>query len=91
MTEHTQHQMHADHQHGEGCGHEAVQHEGHTDYIHDGHAHAAHEGHWDEHAMRMQAPDASRQSGGGTPMSGGEGLEGGARGGRTMDTVPEID
>jgi hypothetical protein len=53
MTDHSQHDAHADHQHGMGCGHETFEHEGHTDYIHDGHSHAEHEGHWDEHAMRM--------------------------------------
>jgi hypothetical protein len=45
-----QHQS-ADHQHihGEGCGHETVQHGDHVDYVHDGHRHAGHEGHYDEH------------------------------------------
>jgi hypothetical protein len=45
-----QHQS-ADHQHihGEGCGHETVQHGDHVDYVHDGHWHAGHEGHYDEH------------------------------------------
>lgn len=38
-----------DHAHGQGCGHEAVDHDGHLDYLHDGHRHAAHAGHWDEH------------------------------------------
>jgi hypothetical protein len=38
------HAMH-EHMHGQGCGHEAVQHGGHVDYIHDGHCHAAHEDH----------------------------------------------
>lgn len=42
------HEAH-DHGHGEGCGHESVEHDGHTDYLHDGHRHAAHSGHWDEH------------------------------------------
>lgn len=37
-----------DHVHGEGCGHEAVQHGDHVDYIHDGHRHREHDGHWDE-------------------------------------------
>lgn len=39
----------AEHQHGEGCGHEAVQHEDHVDYVHDGHQHAEHGDHYDEH------------------------------------------
>lgn len=38
------------HEHGLGCGHEAVPHGDHVDYLHDGHRHAAHEGHYDEHA-----------------------------------------
>ncbi|MFP5346977.1 MAG: zinc transporter permease [Actinomycetes bacterium] len=37
------------HQHGEGCGHDRVQHDNHVDYLHDGHRHAEHEGHYDEH------------------------------------------
>lgn len=38
------------HEHGAGCGHEAIPHGDHLDYLHDGHRHAAHEGHYDEHA-----------------------------------------
>ncbi len=38
-----------DHEHGPGCGHDAVVHGDHIDYVHDGHRHAAHEGHYDEH------------------------------------------
>jgi zinc transport system permease protein len=38
-----------DHEHGPGCGHEAVVHGDHVDYVHDGHRHAPHEGHYDEH------------------------------------------
>jgi zinc transport system permease protein len=37
------------HQHGEECGHPAVEHDDHTDYLHDGHLHAAHGRHYDEH------------------------------------------
>ena len=37
------------HEHGEECGHRAVQHGDHLDYVHDGHRHAAHEKHYDEH------------------------------------------
>jgi zinc transport system permease protein len=37
------------HEHGENCGHPAVQHEGHVDYLHGGHLHAPHGGHYDEH------------------------------------------
>lgn len=39
----------AEHEHGAGCGHEAVQHDDHVDYLHDGHKHAAHDDHYDEH------------------------------------------
>ncbi len=39
----------AEHAHGEGCGHEAVQHGDHVDYVHDGHRHAQHGDHYDEH------------------------------------------
>ena len=38
-----------DHEHGERCGHPAVEHGDHVDYIHDGHRHAVHGGHYDEH------------------------------------------
>ncbi|UUE28538.1 zinc transporter permease (plasmid) [Rhodococcus qingshengii] len=37
------------HTHGEGCGHEAVQHGDHVDYIHDSCRHALHGTHYDEH------------------------------------------
>ncbi|MCM4080934.1 hypothetical protein [Paractinoplanes hotanensis] len=37
------------HEHGDGCGHEAVVHGDHLDYIHDSHRHAVHDGHYDEH------------------------------------------
>jgi hypothetical protein len=37
------------HVHGEGCGHETVEHGDHVDYLHDGHRHAEHAGHFDEH------------------------------------------
>ncbi len=37
------------HEHGPGCGHEAVLHGDHVDYVHDGDRHAPHEGHWDVH------------------------------------------
>lgn len=38
-----------EHEHGPGCGHEAVEHDGHLDYVHDGHRHAPHGDHYDEH------------------------------------------
>lgn len=47
-AEHVVHEDHP-HDHGDGCGHEAVTHGGHVDYLHDGHRHHAHAGHWDEH------------------------------------------
>ncbi|MGH3447353.1 MAG: metal ABC transporter permease [Nocardioidaceae bacterium] len=37
------------HEHGDDCGHTAVQHGDHVDYVHDGHRHAAHGDHYDEH------------------------------------------
>ncbi|WP_308192623.1 metal ABC transporter permease [Nocardioides sp. CFH 31398] len=37
------------HEHGDGCGHPAVEHGDHVDYLHDGHRHAPHGGHYDEH------------------------------------------
>ena len=51
------------HEHGPGCGHEAVVHGDHVDYLHDGHRHAAHEGHYDEHADHASA-DAEAGPGG---------------------------
>ena len=39
----------AEHTHGEGCGHEAVQHGDHVDYIHGTHRHALHGDHYAEH------------------------------------------
>ncbi len=38
-----------DHEHGDDCGHTAVQHGDHVDYVHDGHRHAVHGSHYDEH------------------------------------------
>jgi zinc transport system permease protein len=37
------------HEHGPGCGHEAVVHGDHVDYLHGEHRHAAHGPHYDEH------------------------------------------
>lgn len=37
------------HEHGPGCGHEAVPHDDHVDYLHGEHRHAAHGAHYDEH------------------------------------------
>src|SRR5687768_1969869 len=36
-----------DHEHGPGCGHDAVPHGDHTDYLVDGHLHHPHGGHCD--------------------------------------------
>jgi hypothetical protein len=44
------HQDHGDHEHGEGCGHEAVAHDDHVDYVHDGHRHFLLDGLWHHHA-----------------------------------------
>jgi len=53
MTTSADHEHHdqSDHEHihGEGCGHDTVQHGDHVDYLHDGHRHAEHAGHFDEH------------------------------------------
>jgi hypothetical protein len=38
-----------DHEHGPGCGHEAVEHGDHVDYVQDGHRHWWHRDHWDRH------------------------------------------
>jgi len=40
---------HHPHEHGPGCGHEALTHDGHVDYLHDGERHAAHGAHYDQH------------------------------------------
>jgi hypothetical protein len=37
------------HQHGPGCGHEAVPHGNHTDYLVNGRLHHPHSGHCDDH------------------------------------------
>lgn len=37
------------HEHGPGCGHEAIPHDDHVDYLHGDHRHAPHGGHYDEH------------------------------------------
>jgi zinc transport system permease protein len=38
-----------DHEHGPGCGHEALVHGDHVDYVHDGFRHAPHGADYDEH------------------------------------------
>ena len=43
-------QIHADdHEHGEDCGHQAVQHGDHVDYVHDDQRHFHSQGRWQEH------------------------------------------
>lgn len=39
----------SNHQHGEGCGHEAVPHGDHVDYLVGGHLHHPHASHCDDH------------------------------------------
>ncbi len=42
------------HEHGEGCGHEAVPHGDHVDYLVEGHLHHPHGDHCDDHgALEM--------------------------------------
>jgi hypothetical protein len=38
-----------DHEHGAGCGHEAVPHDGHIDYLVGNHLHSPHRQHCDDH------------------------------------------
>ena len=42
-----------EHEHGENCGHPALEHNDHVDYLHDGHRHAPHQGHYDEHDLAL--------------------------------------
>ncbi|MGV9184281.1 hypothetical protein [Arcanobacterium canis] len=48
VHEHAEHTL-AEHTHGEGCGHDLINHGDHVDYIHDGHLHHADGDHYDEH------------------------------------------
>jgi zinc transport system permease protein len=43
-----------EHEHGENCGHQALEHNDHVDYLHDGHRHAPHQGHYDEHDLALR-------------------------------------
>jgi hypothetical protein len=45
----------ASHQHGPGCGHEAVPHGDHLDYLVGGHLHHPHAGHCDDHGALKSA------------------------------------
>ncbi len=56
---HARAEVHA-HEHGPGCGHEAVTHGDHVDYLHDGHRHAPHEGHYDEHGEHASTEAEAR-------------------------------
>jgi hypothetical protein len=42
-------QMQCGHEHGAGCGHEAIPHGDHVDYLVDGHLHHPHGDHCDDH------------------------------------------
>lgn len=57
MTENHQQAEHtvAEHEHGEKCGHETIDHGDHVDYLHDGHRHALHDDHYDEHEATQQS------------------------------------
>ena len=49
---HTRRRHHVEahrHEHGPGCGHEALPHGDHVDYVHDGHRHAPHGAEYDDH------------------------------------------
>jgi hypothetical protein len=67
MTEPCKTHPNHDHQHGPGCGHQAVRHGDHVDYLHDGHLHHAHEVdgklHYDEHVIEVSEtnPDGCDQ------------------------------
>lgn len=51
MNQHANHT----HQHGAGCGHQAVSHDGHVDYLHDGHLHHATPQGVEEHTIGVTA------------------------------------
>jgi len=59
MSQHPIHDEH-EHEHGEGCGHVAVQHGDHVDYLHDGHLHALHRGHVDECSIAVDKKNPAR-------------------------------
>jgi hypothetical protein len=46
------HEDHEDHEHGPGCGHEAVEHGDHVDYLHDSHRHFLRGAKWFHHASQ---------------------------------------
>ncbi len=49
LDEDEEHLGHDDHEHGPGCGHEAVEHGDHVDYVHDEHRHFLRDGRWFHH------------------------------------------
>ena len=59
QCDNAQHANH-DHQHGDNCGHTAIQHGDHVCYVHDGHLHHPHDDHVDEHVLAITAtnPDS---------------------------------
>jgi hypothetical protein len=67
MTEPCKTHPHHDHEHGPGCGHQAVRHGEHVDYLHDGHLHHPHQvdgkTHYDEHVIEVSEtnPDGCEQ------------------------------
>ena len=50
------------HVHGDGCGHQAIQHDGHTDYLHDGHLHHPHADHVDEHQLAVGSANPAERT-----------------------------
>lgn len=63
-----------EHEHGPGCGHDAVDHGDHVDYLHDGHRHAPHGDHYDEHGDESSADgDAHGERSAGSRVRGGHG------------------
>ncbi|MCA0435967.1 MAG: metal ABC transporter permease [Austwickia sp.] len=57
------HTLAHEHEHGPGCGHEAIPHGDHVDYLHDGHLHAPHHGHYDEHGPHAHTHATSQDHG----------------------------
>ncbi|PPF70116.1 hypothetical protein [Rathayibacter sp. AY1E6] len=56
---HAEHPV-TEHEHGEGCGHPAVQH---VDYVHGTHHHALHGDHYDEHESEAEHSTADHEHG----------------------------
>lgn len=64
MAHEVLHAGHDTHNHGQTCGHQALEHAGHVDYLHDGHLHHGHDGHFDEHTLDVSTanPEAEELS-----------------------------